>query len=507
MNRYVLGVDIGSSTLKITFLDSDGNTIGPFRREIKSYMPKLGWVEQNPQDWLALFADTLREAKETANIDAGQILAVAPDSTTHTTVLLDKNFRPVRPVILWNDQRSHEIAGEMGPERAKEIFGLSYHPPGAMWSLFHNLWVKRHEPEVWDKVVYMMFAKDYFRFCLTGEYMTDFIDAQGSQFLDVRKNEWSDTLCDIMEFPARQLPLLKKPTDCAGFVTEQAASATGLAKGTKVFVGTTDTVMEMLASGAILEGQSTIKLATAGRVCVISKKAYPDRLLVNYSHVVGGMWYPGTGTRSCASSLRWYKDNFAQLQEHQAKQQNKSVYTLLDEMAREAEVGSGKLFYHPYLLGEFTPYADADLRASFVGAAYHHTNANFARAVMEGCAYSMRDCLDVIYKLQIPTSGDIRLIGGGAMSDLWSQIVSDVIGRNVVRPIVSDSSFGSAMLAGVALEMFADYYDAVKKCVKYDDPIVYNERNAEKYNVLFGYYKKIQSLLQGLYGDLAAETL
>ena len=507
MNEYLLGVDIGSSALKITLLCADGRTVGPFSREIKMSAKRPGYVEQNPDSWLEIFSQALSEAVEIAGIDTADIVALAPDATTHTTVLLDSEFRPVRPAIMWNDQRSAAIAEKLKKEHGDLIFRLTNHEPGAMWSLCQNLWVRENEPDNWNRVSHMMFAKDYFRFCLTGDYLTDYIDAQGSQFFDVEKNEWSDSLCDLMGFDCARLPEVKKPTDFAGVVTKEAAAKTGLKAGTKVFVGTTDTVMEVFAAGAVSKGQSTVKLATSGRICVIADKAYPHPMLVNYSHVVDGLWYPGTGTRSCASSLRWFKDNFARYEEVQAEKENRSVFEILGELAEKIPVGSDKLFYHPYLLGEFTPYANANLRASFTGASYSHTNGHFVRAIMEGCAFSLRDCFSVIDELGLPANGETRLIGGGSASRLWSQIVADVLQRPLIRPSVSDSSFGSAMLAGIGAGVFVDAHDAVAKCVKCDDVITPKIENYEAYNTLFRYYKKIQKQLEGVYTDLAGMEL
>lgn len=507
MDKYLLGIDIGSSALKITFLSTEGRTVGPFGSEIKMVAPRPGYVEQNPDSWMEIFANTFSDAIKHSGIDPADIIAIAPDATTHTTVLLDRDFRPVRPAIMWNDQRSVAIAERLKKEHGELIFRLTNHEPGAMWSLCQNLWVKENEPEKWAKVVHMVFAKDYLRFCLTGQYLTDYIDAQGSQFFDVEKNEWSDYLCGLMGFERSRLPEIKKPTDFAGVVTEEAAKRTGLKAGTKVYVGTTDTVMEVFAAGAVAKGESTVKLATSGRICVVSDKAYPHPMLVNYSHVAEGLWYPGTGTRSCASSLRWFKDNFARFEEVQAKKENRNVFAMLDEFAEKIPVGSDKLFYHPYLLGEFTPYANANLRASFIGASYSHTTAHFARAIMEGCAYSLRDCFSVIDELGLVANGKTRLIGGGSGSKLWAGIVADVLQRTLVRPSVSDSSFGSAMLAGIGAGVFSDAGDAVAKCVKYTDEILPNPENFEKYNILFDYYKKIQKQLEGVYNELAGENI
>lgn len=489
--------------MKLTLLSTENKIEGHYSREIMGIFPQVGWAEQDPDQWYHLLCAMLQDIFAENKIKPEEIIAIAPDAATHTTVLLDENFRPVRPAIMWNDQRAASIASEFSPSERAEIIETTLHPPGAMWSLCQNLWVKKYEPKIWKKVKYILFAKDYLRFRLTGEYVTDAIDAQGSQFYDVGGRCWSKRLCKLMEFEPDHLPMIQKPTDGAGSVTPKAAAQTGFAAGTKVITGTSDTVMEVLAAGAIEIGQSTIKLATSGRICIVTDRAYPHPQLVNYSHVIDGLWYPGTGTRSCATSLRWFKDNFAQYEQLAARERDISVYKILDEMAEKIPAGSEGLFYHPYLLGEFTPYSNANLRASFIGAGMKHTKAHFVRAILEGTAYSLKDCMAVLDGLNIQTKGNIKLIGGGSISKLWGQIVADILNKEVEVPHTSDSSFGSALLAAVGARHFSSFGEAVDHCVKNSAIIKPNEENAKIYHQFFGVYKDIVQSLTNSYDKIA----
>jgi xylulokinase len=503
MSGYFLGIDLGSSSLKISFLSTDCSVTGPFSREIPGVFPQAGWTEQHPELWYRLLCDLLSESFARTSIKPSEIIAIAIDGATHTTVLLDKDYRPLRPAIMWNDQRAADVASRLPRELHDEIFGKTYHPPGAMWSLCQNLWVAENQPELWQKVKFMMFAKDYLRFRLTGEYVTDFIDAQGSQFYDMKEMCWSRSLCALMGFEADYLPHIQKSTDLAGAIMEMAAKETGLTVNTKVFTGTTDTAMEVLAAGAIRPGQSTLKLATSGRICVVTDKAYPHLNLVNYSHVIDGLWYPGTGTRSCATSLRWFKDNFAQYEHYVADAGGKNVYKLLDELASHVPVGTEGLFFHPYLLGEFTPYRNAHLRASFIGAGMNHTRGHFIRAILEGTAYSLRDCMQVLQMLDITAKGTTKLIGGGSSSALWAQITADVMDRELETPKISDSSFGSAMLGAVGYGHFNSFQEAVAACFTTTGIITPIPGNTERYDRLFLIYKDIVAKLVPVYDELA----
>lgn len=487
------------------FLAADGTMLGPFRREIETFFPEPFYVEQDPRQWYNLIGEALAEAFQTGLVDKSHIKALLPSSATHTVVLLDSHFKPVRRSIMWNDQRSAALASQFSePER---VFHLTNHLPSPMWSLFQNLWVKVHEPGVWSKVRYMLSPKDYVRFLLTGEYGTDYTDAEGTQLYDVHRKEWSGWLCGHLDFPVTNMPLLRRSTDLAGQVTPRAAEELGLLAGTPVYIGTTDTALEVMASGALDLEDTTIKLATSGRICVITDRVYPHELLVNYSHVIDGFYYVGTGTRSCTASLRWFRDQFAYKENEEAKASGKSVYAVLDNAAMDISPGCEGLFFHPYLLGEFTPYANDKLRASFVGVTMKHTRAHFVRAVLEGVAYSLRDGMNTLQDIGLGRKNldqPLTLIGGGSISRLWGKILSEVLNRKLEVLKNSDSSLGGAMLAGVACGMFTDAHEAFRICNEITDVITPDPDNAASYDQLFHYYKDIVAVLLPVYERLGA---
>jgi xylulokinase len=247
--------------------------------------------------------------------------------------------------------------------------------------------------------------------------------------------------------------------------------------------------MEVFASGAVERGDATVKLATAGRICVITDRPHPDRHIINYSHVVDGLYYPGTATKAAANSYRYYRDTFG------------GDYAALDEGAAGIAIGCDGLVFHPYLNGELTPYADPRLCASFVGVRATHTRAHFTRAVLEGVSLSLLDCKNYLDSLGIPYRGEATLIGGGAKGALWRQITADVLGMTLRTTESSDSSLGSAMLAGVAMGIFADARDAVARCVKARDVVHPIPENTEAYRKLFAKYKKIQEALAPIYAE------
>ena len=485
--NFLLGIDFGGGASKATLIDTNGNIIAENTVEYPTLYPENGACEQSPDDWIKALCENCKALLVKSKISAGSILAVAIDSATHTSIICDENFEPIRNAIHWTDSRSRKQADELRAKKGEEIFKKTFHKPDTIWTLPQLLWLKENEPDNFAKVKYVFFEKDYIRYFLTGVYCTDFIEAQGSMLFDCNKMCWDKSLCDIAGVNEEMLPPIVKPTDIIGNVTKTAADATGLKEGTPVICGTTDTVMEVFASGAVKKGDVTVKLATAGRICVITDKPYPDRHLVNYSHIVDGLWYPGTATKSCAASYRWYRDTFG------------GEYKELDNKAENIPIGAEGLIFHPYLNGELTPYADPALCGSFTGVRATHTKAHFTRAVLEGVAFSMLDSKLYLDSLNIPYNTTVTAIGGGTKGKLWRQILSDVLGLTMITTKSSDSSLGSAMLAGVATGVFSSAEDAAQKCVKSEDITTPNKENTEKYRKVFEEYKKIHDALAPIY--------
>ena len=485
--KYLLGIDFGGGASKAALLGTDGVIAADHTVEYPTFYPAQGYAEQNPSDWYEAVKSNISALLQMSGISASDILAVCLDAATHTAVLMDKDFHVLRPAIYWTDSRSIHECAYLKEKHQELILRTALHTADTIWTLPQLMWVRDHEPAVWEKTKKILFAKDYIRYLLTGEYCTDYIEAEGSMLFDYHTMAWSAELCGILGFDPGRLPLVIKPADIAGRITKKAAEETGLREGTKVICGTTDTAMEVFASGAVKRGQMTVKLATAGRICVVADRAYPDRNLVNYSHVAEGLWYPGTATKSCAASYRWYRDTFG------------GEYGELDREAEKIPVGCEGLIFSPYLNGELTPYADPKLCGSFTGVRAGHGKAHFSRAVLEGVALSLLDCKKTLERIGIPHEAEATIIGGGSGSRLWRQIVADALGISLRQTGNSDSSLGSAMLAGVAAGVFGGFESAVEKCRKVVSMTVPVRDNTKRYAEIFEVYKEIHDALAPIY--------
>ncbi len=492
-DRYLLGTDIGSSNLKTLIVRSDGQVVGIGTMELITDYPHHGWAEQNPEDWYRAFCRTVELALNQAGISSRQIAAICITAATHTPVLLDENNRILRPAILWTDQRSIKEVAWLNERYGQRILEIGYQRANPTWTLPQLLWIARNEPDVLRKTEKLFIAKDYLRFRITGTWETDRIDALGTLMMDAAKGEWSEELCSFIEWPTNTLPRIVDPTAVVGQVTSEAARDTGLCEGIPVVAGTSDTAAEDYGVGAVYPGQGIIKLATAGNTNIMNDKPHPHPLLFNYYHVIPGMWYTVAATSNCAAVHKWLRDQFFKADIEKAHSEA-TLFEIMDQMAAIVEPGSEGLIFHPYLMGERSPYWDPLLRGDYLGITMRHKREHFVRSLYEGVSFSLLDCYQSLTAEGLYMK-DIRIIGGGAKSPLWRQVVCDVTGMEVIKPQVDDASFGAALIGGVGTGVFNDARSAVEKCVRVDTIHRPDLQRHERYLRLFELYKDSQKRL------------
>ncbi len=478
---YVLGVDFGGGASKATLLDKNGKVVATAAAEYPTHYGEGGKAEQNPLDWYRSACRNIRTLLE--GIDAKDIKCVCFDAATHTAVLMDEKGEPVCDSVYWTDTRCVKEKAYLQENFGEEIFEKCKHKVDTIWTLPEILFIKNHFPKTYGKVKKVTFAKDFVRGKFTGDFVTDYIEAQGSMLFDFDKRVWDQRLLSLVGLTEENMPKIVNPLECVGQVCVEASKESGLAVGTPVICGATDTVMEVFGAGGVRQGDMTLKLATAGRICVVSDKYFADKNIINYSHLKENLYYPGSATKSCAASLRWFRDTFD------------GTFEAFSQMAEHIAVGSDGLMFHPYLTGELTPYANPTLRGSFIGVSAEHTKAHFVRAVMEGVAMSLIDGIEYLKGRGVAVGKTAYVIGGGAKSNVWRQIVADALNVTLIQTEHNDSSFGSAMCAGIYAGFFKDFDEASARCQKVVGKTVPNVENTEKYRKLFEKYKKISNFL------------
>ncbi|MBO5285298.1 MAG: hypothetical protein J6B16_00195 [Clostridia bacterium] len=484
---YALGVDFGGGASKATLIDKYGKVVATATTEYPTFYGEGGMAEQNPTDWVNSAVKNIREVL--VGIDSSLVECLCFDAATHTAVLMDDNFNPVCNSVYWTDTRSVNEKAYLQQNFGEEIFSKCKHNVDTIWTLPEILYIKNNYPEVYNKVKKVTFAKDFVRGKFTGDFCTDFIEAQGSMLFDFDKKVWDEHLLSLVSLTPNNMPKIVNPLETVGYVCDDFAVLSGLTTKTKVICGATDTVMEVFAAGGVNKGDMTLKLATAGRICIVSDIYHADKNVINYSHLKEGLYYPGSATKACASSLRWFRDTFG------------GDFEEFSSLAEEVLVGADGLIYHPYLTGELTPHANPLLRGSFIGVSALHTKAHFVRAVMEGVALSLLDCIEYLKDKGVAPNDTAFIIGGGAKSKVWRQIVADALNLTLVTTKNNDSSFGSAMCAGIAVGYFDGFDDAVKKCQIVTGTTVPNIDNHKKYQSIFKKYKKISNFLVELSHD------
>ena len=531
--KLLLGIDYGTGGCKVTAIGENGSFAGEASTEFPTHHDRPGWSEQDPSDWWNALRSSL-EKLAAKGVDLKSVAACALDGSTHNAVLLDGGYRPVRRTIMWTDQRATVECEALRAGWGEKVFSTCYQMPAPTWTLPQMMWLKANEPESLAKTEHVLFVKDYVRYLLTGEAATDRIEAQGTLFFDMAKGKWDDDLVLLSGLRPDSLPRLIEPTDVAGRVTREAAAFTGLPEGTPVVCGSSDSAVEDYGAGAVEPGDLIIKLATAGNVNSMTAEAHPHPKTLTYSHIVPGMWYSVSATNAAALCMRWLRDAFYLGSDrvnlgsdrvnlgsnsvglgsgsvglgsggNDAKRRyatlndSKGLYSLIDKEAGSSPVGANGVFFHPYLQGERCPYWDSNLRASFTGVSISSTRGDFARALMEGVAFSLRDCYRTLEEMRLPVKR-IFLIGGGARSRLWSEIVANVFNRPVSVPTPGDASFGACLLAGVGIGLFPDVRAAVAKCLHVDRTIDPDPAAAVKYDHLFTCYRRIHDALAPVYG-------
>ena len=489
----LLGIDYGTGGCKVTVLDETGAFIADAATEFPTYHDHPGWSEQEPSDWWEALCASLR--KLTAQgVDLAHVAALALDGSTHNAVLLDAAYRPVRRTIMWTDQRATAECEALRAGWGEKIFSTCGQMPAPTWTLPQLMWLKTHEPAVLAQTAHVLFVKDYVRYLLTGHAATDRIEAQGTLMCDLTRSVWDDDLVALAGLPRAAMPAIIAPTDVVGVVTPAAAAATGLPVTAKVVCGTSDSAAEDYGAGAVEPGDLIIKLATAGNVNAMTAAPHPHPKTLTYAHVVPGLWYSVSATNAAALCQRWFRDTFYR----EALPPGKSVWDVMGEEAAASPIGANGVFFHPYLQGERCPYWDANLRASFTGVSIASTRGDFSRALMEGVAFSLRDCFRTLEEMHLAATR-VFLIGGGAKSRLWSEIVANVFDRMVVVPAPADASFGACLLAGTGTGVFPDVKSAVARCLRIDRTVEPDPAAVAKYTRLFACYRRIHDALAPVY--------
>lgn len=500
MNSLVLGLDISTTAAKALLIDARGAVVGSASTPVRLLSPRPLWFEENPQDWWRSACESIRQALGQAGASGGDVLAIGLTGQMHGLVLLDAEGQVLRPAILWNDQRTaaqcDEIRAIVGAQRLIQITG---NDALTGFTAPKILWVRENEPEVYARVAHILLPKDYVRYRLTGSYAVDKADGSGTILFDLEKRTWSAEMLELLHIPLEWLPETYEGTAITGQITPEAAQATGLLAGTPVVAGGGDQSAQAVGVGAVAPGVAALTLGTSGVVFTTTPAAViePHARLHAFCHAVPGRWHVMGVMLSAAGSLQWYHDALAP---------SVPIPELVQE-AGSAPPGSEGLLFLPYLAGERTPHPDPLARGAWFGLNVRHGRAHLTRALLEGVAFGLKDNFDLMRSLLPGEIREVRVSGGGAQSDLWLQIIADVLNAELTPAKVTEgAAYGAALLAGVAAGLWPSVEDASRSVFVAGKPVVPNPAAAERYEPYYRLYRELYPATRDIAHALSRES-
>ena len=500
-----MGIDIGTSGVKVVVITEEGGVKGSALIEYGLDTPRPGWAEQDPEDWWRANVAVIQSALQNAAVPGREITAIGLTGQMHGSVFLDRDDRVIRPALLWCDQRTagecEEILSRVGFARAVE---WTANPVLTGFTAPKILWLRGHEPENYEKIRKILLPKDYIRFRITGEYATDVSDASGTSLFDVKNRKWSEDMLRALDIPMAWMPDCYESPDVAGFVTKEASGLLGIPEGTPVVAGAGDQAAGGVGNGIVERGVLSAVVGTSGVIFAHTDRPNIDSQgrLHSFCHAVPGKWHVMGVTLAAGGSLRWYRDAFAAKEKEIAGLLQQDAYEIIDRMALAVPAGSDGLFFLPYLSGERTPHPDPNARGVFFGLSLRHNRAHLARAIMEGVAFSLRDCLELIREIDVEV-GEVRISGGGGKSPLWKQIMADILGMPIVSTNTGEGpSFGAALLAGVGGKVYEDVEEACRTTVRAVNTVPVHEPSRKLYDEYYQVYRELYPTLKGVFAKL-----
>lgn len=506
--EYLIGVDLGTSGTKTVLFDTNGNVIASKTIEYPLYQPKNGWAEQDPIDWANAAVNSMAYVMSTSGVKKEDVKGIGISGQMHGLVMLDKDCNVLRKSIIWCDQRTaaecDEITAKVGKERLIEI---TANPALTGFTASKILWVRNHEPEVYEKCAHILLPKDYVRYVLTGEFATEVSDASGMQLLDVPNRCWSDEVLTKLGIDKSLLAKVYESPEITGKLTSKAASMTGLAEGTPVVGGAGDNAAAAVGTGTVTDGKAFTTLGTSGVVFAHTSKVSidPKGRVHTFCCAVPGQWHVMGVTQAAGLSLKWYRDNFCQAEMDAALGMGKDPYFIMDKQAERINIGADRLLYLPYLMGERTPHLDPNARGVFFGLSAMHTRQHMLRAVMEGVSYSQRDSVEVLKGMGVDIN-TMLACGGGGSSPLWRQMLSDVFNLPVATVVSKEGpALGVAILAAAGTGIYSSVEEACSQVIKYNPAQNPDSENVKQYQKYYELYTKLYPALKESY-ELLAKT-
>jgi xylulokinase len=487
----LLGIDLGTSSVKVVVVTFAGAVISIGTQEYPIQIPEPGYAEQDPDAWWQATILATREALQAANNP--EIFGIGLSGQMHGTVLLDKNQKPLRPAIIWPDQRSADLIPEIeqtvGRTLLAETCGTA---PAAGFLISSLFWLKKSTPKLLEQAGSVLLPKDYVRLKLTGEIFTDDTDGAGSGLFDVQQRNWADPVIKRLGLPREIFPKSRLSTDIVGTLRPEPAGELGLRDGISVVAGCADQPAQAVANGLIDPPRGSVTVGTGGQIFLpLSKPLLDPQLRIHtFCHVPKSRWYLLGAMLSAGMAVRWLRDTIGL---------SHATYQDMDRLAAEVPPGSEGLLFLPYLVGERSPLMNPQAKGAFVGLTLRHTTGHLIRAVLEGVAFGLRHILDTM----IEFGAEIRALdasGTGLDSALWRQIIADVLKKTIYQGSDAHSGeragMGAAFIAGIGTGEFCDFDEVRALAPEFSSATRPRPKISERYEAFYARYRELYPLLK-----------
>ena len=493
--NYVLGIDLGTSSLKGIVIDQDGVEVATSISSYGLISSKKGYSEQNPAEWIKALKLVLNDLIKCKPDIIDRLSGISISGQMHSLVLLDDDGIPLRNAILWNDVRTTSQCREINEKYGNFILKITKNKALEGFTLPKILWVQENEPHIWNKTTKILLPKDYLGFWLTGKYQTDYSDAAGTLLLDSTKNVWSTEILSKFEIEENILPELISANDLRGNIRNGILNELGFKNSVAVFGGGADNACAALSAGIVSPDIGMCSIGTSG--VFLTKEKIADTDYDGQVHFFNdlsiGSYYSMGVTLSAGNSLNWFKRNFAYEQD----------FSELLKGITDIEPGSEGLLFTPYINGERTPYVDSQIRGSFIGIDFRHQLKHFTRSVIEGITFSLKESQKLI---ELKTNKKVKKIvsvGGGSKNIEWLQIQADIFQCPVVTLDTEQGpALGAAMLAAIGCGWYKNEIDAVDNMVRFNKVVVPRDKEQEKYERIFQVYRKVYDQTRNICYDL-----
>lgn len=490
-----MGIDTGTGSTRALLVDEHGVVRASYTEphaEIAMAQPQ--WAEQDPGDWWRAAQVAISGALQQANVSGAEVQGIGLSGQMHGLVLLDAENRVIRPALIWCDQRSQPqvdyINETVGRDR---VLQYTANPVLTGFTLPKLLWVRQHQPELFERVRKILLPKDYIRFCLTGEFASEVSDASGTSLFDVVHRQWSLDFVSALQLDRAILPSVSESDVVTGTITSHAAKLTGLREGTPVVGGGGDQAAGAVGNGIVEQGIVSCTLGTSGVVFAhMEEVAYdPGGRVHTFCHAVPNKWHVMGVTQGAGLSLQWFRNQFAP----------GTPYQTLMEEAATASAGSQGLYWLPYLMGERTPHLDSSARGGWIGLTARHKRADLIRSLIEGVCYSQRDGLEIIQQLGVPVRS-VRASGGGANSWFWRQLLADILGKQVVTLASQEgSAYGAALISMAGTGAYASITEVCRAVIHEKEAVLPRAEEAKQYARRYPQYQQLYPALRSFFSE------